>query len=85
MMRSSRSKGTASWHGNRSVEHLAHARRVSALFEDIGNLYWFTAGGGPAYHAISQTRRIGKKRVDEFFLHVIRGTEQKLFGFSSYS
>src|SRR5262245_13325542 len=54
-----------------ALEHLAHARRVSALFEDIGNLHWFTARCRSTYHSISQTRWIDAKRVDEFLFHMI--------------
>src|SRR5262244_1734657 len=62
-----------------ALEHLAHARRVSALFEDIGNLYWFTARCCSTHHSISQTRWIGAKGTDEFFFHMIRCAEQELF------
>src|SRR5262249_45335584 len=62
-----------------AFEHLAHARRVSALFEDIRDLNWFTARCRSTYHSISQTRWIGAKGVDEFFLHVISRAKQELF------
>src|SRR4029453_18178169 len=62
-----------------ALQHLAHARRVSALFEDIGDLHWFTARCRSTYHSISQTRWIGTKRVDEFRFHMIRRPKQELF------
>src|SRR5262249_7561310 len=55
-----------------ALEHLAHARRVSALFENIGDLNWFTARRRSTYHSISQTRWIDAKGVDEFLFHMIR-------------
>src|SRR5262245_6725478 len=62
-----------------ALQHLAHARRVSALFENIGDLHWFTARCRSTYHSISQTRWIGTKRVDEFLFHMIRRPKQELF------
>ena len=45
-----------------ALQHLAHARRVSALFEDIGDLDRFTARRRPPDHAVSQPWRIGAQR-----------------------
>src|SRR5262252_9959501 len=46
------------WHGQAGAEavalkNMAHARWVSSLFEDIGNLHWFTARCRSTYHSIS--------------------------------
>ena len=79
-MRSSRSKGTARLARKpKRSSNLAHARRVSALFEDIGDLDRFTARRRPAHHSVSQPRWIGAQRVDEFLFHMIGGAQEKLF------
>src|SRR5215831_2679008 len=72
------------WHGQAGAEavalkNMAHAQRVSALFEDIRDLNWFTARCRSTYHSISQTRWIGAKGIDEFFLHMISRAKQELF------
>src|SRR5262245_51855432 len=54
-----------------ALKNMAHAQRVSALFEDIRDLNGFTARCRSTHHSISQTWRIGTKGIDEFLLHMI--------------
>src|SRR4029453_15732701 len=49
-----------------ALQHLAYARRVSTLFQDVGYLHWCTARCRSTYHSISYPRWIGTKGIDEF-------------------
>src|SRR5262245_6252251 len=62
-----------------ALEHLAHARRVSALFEEIGNLHWSSARCLSSYQSVSRTRWSDGRGVDESLFHVISGAQQGLF------
>src|SRR5215831_18119955 len=62
-----------------ALEHLAHARRVSTLFKDIRHLDRLAADRCPPHYSITEPRRVGAQRIDEFLFHAIRGAEEKLF------
>ena len=64
---------------------IGHSGKIDLRVRELAMPHWihnpdrFTAGRCPTNHSVSQPGRIGAKRVDEFLLHMIGGTQEKLF------
>ena len=54
-------------------------RRVVRSSRISGDLNWFTVVSRPPDRALSQPDRVGAKRVNEFFFHLVAAPKMKLF------